>query len=138
MTAKEYLQQYRNADREINSKLDQIRRLRELATKTTSTLNPDKVQSSQENKTEKIVAKIVDMENEVNSEIDKLIELKHEICDSIRKVGNAKQRQVLVLRYINGKTWERIAVDLDISYQWVCELHGRALISINCILLDSN
>jgi len=77
MTAKEYLQQYRNADREINAKLDQIHRLRELATKTTTVLTPDKVQTSQENKTEIIVAKIVDLENEVDKLIDECIYLKN-------------------------------------------------------------
>jgi CHASE3 domain sensor protein len=73
MTVKEYLQQYRNADREINAKLDQIRRLRELATKTTSTLTPDKVQSGTENKIERIVTKIVDLGKEVDQEIDGLV-----------------------------------------------------------------
>jgi CHASE3 domain sensor protein len=77
MTAKEYLQQYHNADREINAKLDQIRRLRELATKTTSMLNPDKVQTSSVNKTEIIVARIVDLENEVDKLIDECINLKN-------------------------------------------------------------
>ena len=41
MTAKEFLQQYRDADREINAKLDQVHRFRELATKTTQTLTGD-------------------------------------------------------------------------------------------------
>ena len=67
MTAKEYLQQYRNADREINAKLDQIHRLRELATKTTSILTPDKVQTQSQNKIEIIVAKIVDLKREVDA-----------------------------------------------------------------------
>jgi hypothetical protein len=77
VTAKEYLQQYRNADHEINSKLGQIRQLRELATKTTSVLNPDKVQTSSVNKTEIIVVKIVDLENEVDKLIDECVDLKN-------------------------------------------------------------
>jgi hypothetical protein len=76
MTAKEYLQQYRNADREINAKLDQIHQLRELATKTTTVLTPDKIQSMTENKTEIIIARIVDLGNEVDELIDECIYLK--------------------------------------------------------------
>lgn len=128
MTPKEYLQQYRNAEDSINAKLDQIHKLRELATKTTQTLTADNVQSSgSEDKISSIVSKIVDMEREVDDEIDKLHDVKKHVQDVISAVPNAKQRAVLTRRYINGYTWERIAVDLDISYQWVCELHGRAL-----------
>lgn len=128
MTPKEYLQQYRNAEDSINAKLDQIHKLRELATKTTQTLTADNVQSSgSEDKISVIVSKIVDMENEVDAEIDELHDIKNQVEGVISAVPNAKQRAVLTRRYINGYTWERIAVDLDISYQWVCELHGRAL-----------
>jgi DNA-directed RNA polymerase specialized sigma subunit len=128
VTPKEYLQQYRNAEDSINAKLDQIHKLRELATKTTQTLTADNVQSSgSEDKISVIVSKIVDMENEVDAEIDELHDIKNQVEGVISAVPNAKQRAVLTRRYINGYTWERIAVDLDISYQWVCELHGRAL-----------
>jgi len=127
MTVKEYLQQYRNADREINAKLDQIRRLRELATKTTSTLNPDKVQSSQENKTEKIVIKIVDMTKEVDVEIDKLCHIRREVQASIKMIDEAAYRNVLELRYIQGLSWEQIAVNLYYTYRHVTRLHGEAL-----------
>jgi hypothetical protein len=39
------------------------------------------------------------------------------------------------------KTWEQIACEMDISYQWVCKLHGRALQVIDKMLFaekDSN
>lgn len=40
---------------------------------------------------------------------------------------NETETCILRYRYIHGYTWERIAVTMDYSYQWVCELHGRAL-----------
>ena len=138
MTAKEYLRQYRDADDAINAKLDQIHRLRELATKTTQTLTPDRVRSSgEQDKVAAIVAKIVDIEREVDRDIDGLREIKRQVERAIAMVPDVKQRKVLARRYINGQTWERIAVDLDLSYQWVCELHGRALQNIS-VPLDSN
>lgn len=132
MTTKEFLQQYLNAESAINAKLDQIHKLRELAAKTTQVLTPDRVQSSntEQDKVSCIVGKIVDMEREVDSDIDRLQAIKRRVQDAIKTVPNAKQRAVLTRRYINGQTWERIAVDLGISYQWVCELHGRALQNI--------
>jgi DNA-directed RNA polymerase specialized sigma subunit len=130
MTAKEYLQQYRNADREINAKLDQIRRLRELATKTTSVFNPDKVQTSSENKIEGIVQKIVDMEREIDADIDQLNEVKKQVQGTIQDLPDHRQRDILYMRYLNGKRWEEIAVILNYDFRYVLKLHGQALYEI--------
>jgi DNA-directed RNA polymerase specialized sigma subunit len=134
MTAKEYLRQYLDADRAINAKLEQISKLRALATKTTQTLQPDKVQSSNENKTEKVIAKIVDLENEVNAEIDRLVNIKTQVEDVIRQVPDATQRIVLERRYILGETWEQIAVDLHYSYMQICRIHGKALQKVKDVI----
>lgn len=136
MRAKEFLQQYRNADAEISAKLEQIARLRSLAAKTTQTLTSDVVRTSPENKLERIVTKIADMENEVDADIDRLQDVKKQVENVITTVPEPKQRAVLTRRYINGQTWERIAVDLNLSYQWVCELHGRALQKISADLIE--
>lgn len=127
MTAKEYLQQYLDADREINAKLEEISRLRAMATATTQTLSADRVQSSPENKIERICGKIADMEAEVDTEIDRLIEIKKRVKTAIRVVPDASQRAVLERRYILGERWEEIAVDLHYTYRHVTRLHGRAL-----------
>ena len=129
MTAKEFLQQYRDADREIKAKLDQAHRLRELAAKVTQTLTGDRVQTP-ENRLEKIVAKIADLEAEVDEEIDRLVELKREVKQVIQKVPDAPQRVVLERRYINGQRWEQIAVELNYTYPNMCYIHGRALQAI--------
>lgn len=51
-----------------------------------------------------------------------------EVSDVIeRSECNETERCVLRYRYILGFTWERIAVTMELSYQWICELHGRAL-----------
>ena len=52
VTKKEFLNQYRNAEREIAIKLDEIVRLREMATKVTQVLTPDKVKGGMENRRE--------------------------------------------------------------------------------------
>lgn len=128
MTAKEYLRQYRDADDAINAKLDQIYRLRELATKMTQTLTPDKVQSHDEgDRVAVIVGKIVDMEREVDAEINRMQEIKRQVEEAIAQVPDSSQRKVLTLRYINGLRWEEIAVQLNYHYRWVLELHGRGL-----------
>ena len=127
MTAKEYLQQYLDADREIQAKVDQIARLRDMATRTTSAPAGDRVQSSAENKLERIISKIADMEAEVDAEIDRLADKRREVQTAIERVPNAAQREVLIRRYMVGQKWEKIAVELNFDYRWVLRLHGRAL-----------
>ena len=130
VTKKEFLNQYRNAEREIAIKLDEIVRLREMATKVTQVLTPDKVKGGMENCREESIAKIVDMEKEIGASIDNLKKIREQVECAINAIPDANQRDVLRLRYLNGKTWEQIAVQLEFSYQWVCKLHGRALQNI--------
>ncbi len=77
MTAKQYLSQAYRIDQRINSKLEQIVSLRALAAKATSTLS-DTLPSGTRNvhSMEDIIAKMVDLENEINADIDTLVDLK--------------------------------------------------------------
>lgn len=134
MTAKEYLQQYKLLDNRINAKCEQLARLRELSTKVSSAQGGG-APGGVSDRVGSIVAKICDAEREINAMIDRLIDLKAEIEHTIAAVPDETLRHLLELRYINGKTFEQIAVDMFYTYQWVCVLHGRAL---KYITVDSN
>ena len=110
MTKKEFLNQYLNAEKEIGIKLDQIARLRELSTKTTPPLTPDRVKGNSENRLESSVSKIVDIEREIGASIDQLERTCLQVESVINSVPNVNQRNVLRLRYISGMKWEQIAV----------------------------
>ena len=135
MTKKEFLNQYLNAEKEIGIKLDQIARLRELSTKITQTLTPDKVKSNSENRLESSVSKIVDIEREIGASIDQLERTRLQVESVINSFPNVNQRNVLRLRYISGMKWEQIAVKLNYDYRWVLRLHGKAL---NKIAIESH
>jgi DNA-directed RNA polymerase specialized sigma subunit len=134
MTAKEFLRQYINAEKMIDAKLDRIRRYREMATKTTTTLNPNKVQSTQENKMERIIAEICDMTAEIETSIKLLHETQNTVSEVIRQVSDPMQRIVLYRRYINGEHFEEIAVNMNYCYMQICRIHGKALESINDVI----
>ena len=135
LTKKEFLNQYLNAEKEIGIKLDQIARLRELSTKITQTLTPDKVKSNSENRLESSVSKIVDIEREIGASIGQLERTRLQVESVINSVPNVNQRNVLRLRYISGMKWEQIAVKLNYDYRWVLRLHGKAL---NKIAIESH
>ena len=127
MTAKEYLGQAYRLDQRINSKLEQVMSLRDLATKATSTLS-DVAPSGTRNvhRMEDIIVKIVDLENEINRDIDNLVDLKREMVSVIKAVADPEQQTILELRYLCFKSWEQIAVDMNYSIQHVYRLRDRA------------
>lgn len=130
MTAKEYLLQIRKNDNQINNKLAEISHLREMAMSITSTLKEDVVQTSGNgDKLADTIAKIVDLENEINADVDKQVDTKKEVMSVIDTLEEPFCN-LLYKRYLHYMTWEEIAVEMHYTYQWVCELHGRALLKV--------
>ena len=128
MTAKEYMEQARYLDMQINSKIEQVKTLNELATKVT-TVYSDMPHSPNRNtgRMEETVAKIIDLESEIDRDIDALVDLKQEVKTAISKVEDEKYRVLLELRYINQKSWEEIANQLGYDLRYTHKIHGRAL-----------
>ena len=127
MTVKEYLGQAYRLDQRINSKLEQIASLNELATKCSSTLtgmprNPNRGTSTMAD----AVGKIVDLQAEINRDIDRLVDLKREMVSLIKAVDNTEYQTLLELRYLCFKTWEQISVDMGYSIQHIYRLREKA------------
>lgn len=134
LTAKEYLRRYQDANREIDALLEEINDLRIRATSITQALTPDRVQTTPTNRTESIVAKLVDMERKVDSRVNDLHKIEDEVMQTIRKVENPVYRELLIRKYILGKTLEEIAVKMHYSYRQTCRIHGMALICVKDVL----
>ena len=139
MNAKQYLKQITRLDNLIKSKLEQIEELRSLAEKVTveaKLVKSYNKNSYQSDKVGDIVVKIVDLNNEINEYIDRLIDLKAEAVRLIDSLEDPDYRLLLNLRYINGYTFERIAVEMNYCYRWITKLHGRALEAFNGVLQE--
>lgn len=134
MTAKEYLQRYREANREIDAKLIQAHALRDMATQTTSSLDGDHVQGGDCDKVGRIVSKIVDIEHSVDESIDELQLIKAEVEGTIDAVDNPRLRNLLRYRYISGLTFEDISVRTDRCWRQTIRLHGYALQAVEIVL----
>lgn len=117
MTAREYLSKAYRLDQRINSKLDQVRSLNELAAKATTTLtgmprNPNSATSTMAD----AVAKIVDLQAEINRDIDHLVDLKRDIVALVKSVDNTEFQTLLEKRYLCYMSWEQIAVDMNYTF----------------------
>lgn len=128
MEAKTYLMQIMNIDQQINCKLEQLGRLRALATHTTTTFSDMPKSHNNDSRLEDTVLKIIEMEHSIDEEIDRLVDLKAEVRHQISLPPDARCRLILEERYLNGQTWEGIAApDLGYTVRNVQILHGKAL-----------
>ena len=134
MTVKEYLSQAKFLDQRINSKIQQVAALNDLATKATSTLtgmprNPNHATSTME----EAITKIIDLQAEINQDIDTLVDLKRDLSATIKAVGNTEYQTVLEKRYLCFQSWEQIAVEMGYDLRWLYRIHGKALDEVRAV-----
>ena len=128
MTAKEYLNQAYWLDRRIDSKLEQLSALKNMATKTTSVMSDDVVSHTRNvHSAQDIIVKMIDMQNEINADIDRLVDLKREIMHVIKAVKNPEQQTLLELRYLCFKSWEFVAEQMGYNVRHIYRLHDEAI-----------
>ena len=124
MTTKEWLSRATNIDKEIGRLLRERRAAWERAVSVTLRLNATCVTSTKDpHKYDTLVA----YENLIDQKVDELYAIKQEIMAAINNVQDSTLRALLTEKYINGKKWEQIAVDLNYSWRQIIRLHGRAL-----------
>lgn len=139
MTAKEYLNRYRSINYTIDAKLEQVARLRALATRVTPSYGGRKSNGSTSDRVGHILAGIERLEQEVNREIDRLISAAAEIRATISLLPDEHMRELLEMRYINGWSWRKIAAKMNYSEKHLIGyLHKRALEEIDLILAKVN
>ncbi len=132
---KQQLKQIKWLDKVIKSKTDQLENLRSIVFSVSGNSGDEKVQTSKRrDKIGDIIPKIMDLEKELNNHIKKFIDLKSEITKKIDELPDMEYRLVLMLRYLDFKTWEEIAELMNYSRQWVTKIHGRALNSLQKLL----
>lgn len=131
MTTKEWLCRAQNIDREIGQLMRERRKAWDRAVSITSRLNATCVASTKD--PHKYDA-LIEYDAELDRRIDSLYDTKLEIQKAIWAVQDGTLRAVLSGRYLEGKTWEQIAVELNYSYMQICRLHGKALAEIKDVI----
>ncbi len=142
MNAKQYLNQIKRLDTQINNKQIELEQLRVMSKSITGIdYSSDKVQSTgSKDKLGDIVAKIVDKQNEINKLIDKFVDIKQEAINVIEQVSDVDEYNVLHKRYVQFMTFDAIAKSIkkqnndNISRQWVYITHKKAIKKVEIIL----
>lgn len=128
--AKRLLQQVRLFDIHINSKLEELDKLKALTLKITTTIKPDVVSSSgNQDKIGDAVARIVDLQNEINQAVDSYIDRKKLVSDIIERIEDPDHVAILYKRYFHYERWEQIACEMNWGIRHTTRIHGYALVS---------
>lgn len=126
-----YLKRYINLDREIDRKLEEVARLRSKLTRVTEVYSTEpRGGGSIYGKTEEILAKIVDLEKEIDTDVDRLVTIRDGIKTIIEAVEDDRERLLLQYRYLDGWTFEKIAVEMNYSWRQIHRLHSKALTNL--------
>lgn len=133
MSTKEWLSRAWKIDNEITALERELLSAKERMLSVTAHYSDIKVQTSRTNNTENATVNYMEYKNKLECRVDDLYAVKCEIADAISKVDNPTYKTLLTLRYLQFMTWEKIAVELDITFQWVHVLHKRALKKIKTV-----
>ena len=117
----------------IQSKEEEVCRLKELAKKTASVITEDKVIGGK-SITDKMASRVCAY-SDIEREIEELRALRNEISSIISKVFDNDQELLLRLRYVDDSTWRYIAYKMGYeSISSVHRLHKKALGSVRAIM----
>lgn len=130
MTAKEYLQQIKELNDVITNKKVELYQLECLATSITAPPDREAVKTSNiSDKVGSCATKIVQLEEEIEQAISAYLEARSErmaIIDRVR-VMNHNRYIVLFKCYVEYKPLTDIAKEMHLSYDYVREVHIKAL-----------
>lgn len=127
MTTKEWLKRARILNKEINQLLIAKQEAYENALGIAVDTSKESVQSSKGNTTENKLVHLLEYDFLLNKRIDELVGIKKEILQVINRVENTVYRALLIAYYINCKTWDEVAKELNYDIRHIHRLHGWAL-----------
>ena len=125
-----YLSRYRRMSKRIDRLLEEQSRWREMALKITPVLSQTPGGGESGSPIERPMDKVLEIDEEINREIDELQTVRQEIRAALNQLEDENLKLLMEYRYIDGMTWEQVAVEMHYSYMQICRLHGKALKTI--------
>lgn len=122
-----WLSQYRDVVKETMHLVREKEEWRSIAEKVTPTYSFAPKASGESSRIATAAEHIAEIDKDLEKQICKRVELRFAIASAIHSVPSEKMRYLLERRYIDGLTWERIAVDMGYSIVQIWRLHGEAL-----------
>ena len=127
MNAKDFLMRGINLERRVETIKEQIEHYKALVNDCSVTYSDSPKSTASNYKLEECTQKIMDLQEELCSTMADLVDVTCEIGKAIQKLDNYDYQDLLVMRDVLGKPWEKIAEDMNYGIRNVHRLHGEAL-----------
>lgn len=127
----QYLSRYRRLNQRIDRLLEEQSRWRERALKITPTLSQAPGGGGSGSPIERPMDKVLEIDEEINREIDTLQTIRQKIRETLNQLEDENLKLLMEYRYIDGMTWEQVAVKMNYCWRQVCRKHGQALTQIS-------
>lgn len=124
---KEYLRQLHRLELCIEQRQEELNRLRELIGSHAIDYGERVQTSPSADSIPNEVIRRAELEADISRKIERFLQLKHKIINEIQSLDNAVYVNILYKRYVEYKSLEEIAVEMNYSYRQVLRLHGMAL-----------
>ncbi len=134
MTTKEWLDKGRKLDKEINEMIEMRDKAFYSACGSVKAADGEKVQTSRRNSTEEKFAEYAQCTAIIDKRIDELYQYRQKMLEKIKRVDNSEYRALLIARYINCKTWEKVAEDMHYMVRNIYNLHEQALKALSLVI----
>lgn len=133
MTVKQYLRQLGKLQQNIRILTEELEERRTRLTSTAAPVLGDKVQSSTSGDSfASAIAAIADKDIQRQTLICVYEEMRDRIVEQILGMDASEiERQILYAHYVQGESLKVIADKNAYSYDWICHMHGRALIKFS-------
>ena len=123
----EYLERYKLLEKEVARLCDEYARWMERATVLSPAITDMPKGGGQSDPVQRAVIAMCDLGADIGKKMDALSRVRCEIECSLQSIEDGTLRLLMEYRYLNGMTWEEVAVKMNYNYRWVLRLHGRAL-----------
>lgn len=137
MTAKEYLLKIRDLKEIVDTYDEEYQTLMARLTSVTYRQKEMNIMQSKEDRFAENVDKMSQMKIMLTEKLREFAELRIEAEGYVRQIEDFRLQTVLIKYFFQHKTLEQIAVDMDLSYRWVCELKDTAVVEFSKIFEKS-
>ena len=117
----------RTAEIKIEQKEEELERLKSSLESISAGTDSERVQTTPRDRLSEGITRIVDLEEEINSDLGALLMFRNKIINEIQSMDNPIYINILYKRYVQYKSLEEIAVEMNYSYRQILRLHGLAL-----------
>ena len=126
--AKRVLKDYRQLDKRISEMNERIGSLMDRATRATASMEAERVSGTgARSNVETAVVTKLQLEEQLDAMIDDLNERRRMIQDAIHAMADEREKRLLELRYIDGRSWVSVTMRMEISEAYSYVIHESAL-----------